>query len=417
MMFRKFLLPMALVLALSLPVAGAENPLSKLTEGENLEGICVMAVPENGTLLLGNRAIRSGDILTAAQVDSLTFLPEQEEADTVGCLSYLPVYEDSVGPETTLTFSIRGKQNLPPTAEDMTMETYKNLPNTASFRAKDPEGEAVTYAVLRQPKRGTVTLDDQGGFTYTPKKNKVGVDSFTYTATDPAGNVSREATVTIQILKSSAEYTDTETASYRFEAEWLRNTGIFQGESLAGQLCFQGEEPVSRREFLTMLLKELSLPTESDVSAINRDVPEWFKPYLAAAIRSGLTAGLPEEAMAALEDPVTGAEAAVMLQNILDLPVENANSDALAMDAAANSADSEPLTADTAAGGTDSEKANVPAWAKNALAALAAQDVTLNANEKLTRGRAAQILYRVDALYDTAPGTAVFRQTEDNNKF
>lgn len=77
---------------------------------------------------------------------------------------------------------------------------------------------------------------------------------------------------------------------------------------------------MSRREFLTMLLKELSLPTESDVSAIDRDVPEWFKPYLAAAIRSGLTAGLPEEAMAALEDPVTGAEAAVMLQNILDLP-------------------------------------------------------------------------------------------------
>ena len=229
--------------------------------------------------------------------------------------------------------------------------------------------------------------------------------------------MSREATVTIQILKSSAEYTDTETASYRFEAEWLRNTGIFQGESLAGQLCFQGEAPVSRREFLTMLLKELSLPTESDVSAIDRDVPEWFKPYLAAAIRSGLTAGLPEEAMAALEDPVTGAEAAVMLQNILDLPVENANSDALAMDAAANGADSEPLAEDTATGGTDLEKASVPAWAKNALAALAARDVTLNANEKLTRGRAAQILYRVDALYDTAPGTAVFRQTEDNNKF
>lgn len=85
-----------------------------------------------------------------------------------------------------------------------------------------------------------MTLDGQGGFTYTPKKNKVGVDSFTYTATDPAGNVSREATVTIQILKSSAEYTDTETASYRFEAEWLRNTGIFQGESLAGSFASRG---------------------------------------------------------------------------------------------------------------------------------------------------------------------------------
>ena len=103
--------------------------------------------------------------------------------------------------------------------------------------------------------------------------------------------------------------------------------------------------------------------------------------------------------MAALEDPVTGAEAAVMLQNILDLPVEST------------------LAADAKDGGTEEQENDAPAWAKHALAALAAQDVTLNANEKLTRGRAAQILYRVDALYDTAPGTAVFRQTEDNNKF
>ena len=105
------------------------------------------------------------------------------------------------------------------------------------------------------------------------------------------------------------------------------------------------------------------------------------------------------QAMAALEDPVTGAEAAVMLQNILDLPVEST------------------LAADAKDGGTEERENDAPAWAKHALAALAAQDVTLNANEKLTRGRAAQILYRVDALYDTAPGTAVFRQTEDNNKF
>ena len=64
-----------------------------------------------------------------------------------------------------------------------------------------------------------------GSFIYTPKKNKVGVDSFTYTATDASGKVSREATVTIQILKptDARQYTDTVGLDCRFEAEWLKN--------------------------------------------------------------------------------------------------------------------------------------------------------------------------------------------------
>ena len=45
---------------------------------------------------------------------------------------------------------------------------------------------------------------------------------FTYTATDPAGNVSREATVTVDILKptDARQYTDTVGQECRFAAEW-----------------------------------------------------------------------------------------------------------------------------------------------------------------------------------------------------
>ncbi|MFR8332989.1 MAG: Ig-like domain-containing protein [Oscillospiraceae bacterium] len=44
-------------------------------------------------------------------------------------------------------------------------------------------------------------MGEDGAFTHTPKKNKVGKDSFSFTATDEAGAVSNEATVTIEILK------------------------------------------------------------------------------------------------------------------------------------------------------------------------------------------------------------------------
>ena len=117
----------------------------------------------------------------------MTFQPLWTETDDVAQVSYLPIYESEVAPETSMTIGIRGKENKAPTAEDSALETYKNLENTGKLKVSDPEGEQLTYTLVRQPKRGTVTISEDGSFTYTPKKNKVGVDSFTYTAADRRG--------------------------------------------------------------------------------------------------------------------------------------------------------------------------------------------------------------------------------------
>ena len=104
-----------------------------------------------------------------------------------------------------------------------------------------------------------MTIGENGAFTYTPKNNKVGVDSFAYTATDPQGKVSREATVTVTILRPTepTAYTDTFGRSCAFSAEWMRSTGIFAGETLAGSPCFFPEKNVTKGEFLTMVVKTL----------------------------------------------------------------------------------------------------------------------------------------------------------------
>ena len=170
---------------------------------EQVAGICITGLPdpETGTVMLGNRVLRSGDILTADQLAQMTFCPLRTEEDLSATVTYLPIYEDRVEPSATMTIAIRGKEDKAPAAEDSALETYKNIPYEGTLKVKDPEGQALTFTVTRQPKRGEVTVREDGGFTYTPKKNKVGVDSFTYTAADPAGNVSREATVTVTILR------------------------------------------------------------------------------------------------------------------------------------------------------------------------------------------------------------------------
>ena len=84
------------------------------------------------------------------------------------------------------------------------------------------------------------------------------------------------------------------------------------------------------------------------------------------------------------DEPITGAEAAVMLQNALDL-------------SAAEAAASEEV---------------VPAWAADALLTLASHGIELNADTVLTRGDAAEIIYQVAKLKYTAPGLLAIRAAQ-----
>ncbi|MDY3224358.1 MAG: Ig-like domain-containing protein [Candidatus Faecousia sp.] len=293
------------------------------SQEEPITGICITDLPEDlGALMLGSRILREGDVLTADQVAQMTLSPLRTETDQTVELGYLPIYEGRVAEGAVMTISIRGKEDKPPVAEDSALETYKNLPNTGKLKASDPENQSLTFTVTRQPRRGTVTIAGDGTFTYTPKKNKVGVDSFVYTATDPAGKVSREATVTITILKptDATQYTDTLGNDCRFAAEWMRQTGIFVGETLGDSPCFSPERQVTKGEFVTMLVKALDISVEKEVSftGYKEDIPLWLQPYLAAAVRSGLTDGLPEQQVFEPNSPITAAEADIMLKNALN---------------------------------------------------------------------------------------------------
>ena len=353
---------------------------------EPVVGICITELPDpaTGTVMLGSRVLQPGDILTADQLAQMTFSPLLTELDTDAVMTYLPIYENRVAPAATMVIAVRGKTDNAPVAEDSAMETYKNLPNEGVLKVTDPEGKALTYTVTRQPKRGQLEVRADGTFVYTPKKNKVGVDSFTYTATDPAGNVSREATVTVTILKPSdaTQYTDTAGLSCRFAAEWMKNTGLFVGEKIGGESCFNADKPVSRGELVAMLIKTLGIPVEQDAAytGYTDEIPAWLRPYLAAAMRAGLTAGIPVTDSGAFGsyENVTGAEMAVMLQNAMDLAVISA----------------EPAE-------------DVPAWAADALTTLNANGIALSADGMLTRGQVAELLYQISKM--DAPGLHMYQ--------
>ncbi|MDO0975176.1 Ig-like domain-containing protein [Mycolicibacterium frederiksbergense] len=59
-----------------------------------------------------------------------------------------------------------------------------DLPIVGTLGAVDLEGDRIRYAIVTGPVSGTVVIEDDGTFTYTPNPGFTGVDNFTVSATD-----------------------------------------------------------------------------------------------------------------------------------------------------------------------------------------------------------------------------------------
>lgn len=347
-------------------------------------GIYLCEVPDEsiGTLYYGSRALKTGDVLSADALESVVFSPVSA-CDATACVSYYTIWDNCLSEESVLTIRMRSGENQAPVAKDITMETYKNLEKTASFDASDPDGDSLTYNIVTTPKRGTLNVGDDGTFVYTPKKNKVGSDSFTYTVTDPSGSVSNEANVSIEILKpmDKATYADMRGDSGEFEAMWMRNTGLLEGSELTGQLCFRPEETVSRGEYLVMVMELAGIePDQGELQcgfADHAQTPEWMVPYLCSALRHGIVRGTntPDGLCFCPDAPITQAQAAVIAQNILQLDSD----DEMAV-----------FAQDDA----------VPTWAANSLDCLSQAGVSISSavTEPMNRRDTACMLYQISKL-------------------
>ena len=213
-------------------------------------------------------------MLPVCALSSLTLHPACEGGrDAV--LTYSPICGTRLDPEATLTIRIKSGKNETPKAIAAEFETYKNIANDGQLTGTDAENGPLTFQLVDAPKRGTVKLEENGAFVYTPTKNKVGDDRFTFTVTDDAGNVSKPAEVKIRILKptESKTFADLTGADGQFEAVWTRETGLCSGREIGGTLCYGADETVTRAEFLVMAMKLGEVPVEEALTGSSRICP------------------------------------------------------------------------------------------------------------------------------------------------
>lgn len=280
------------------------------------------------------------------------------------CLPFPIAYAEEASVETSVA----------PVAENFELTTYRNVSVGGQLAATDPDGEPVTFHLTTEPVKGSVELQENGAFVYTPAEGKRGRDYFGYKAVDSSGNESQEATVIISIKKQKTDvlYSDMAGRAEAYAAARLVEEGLYAGQCVAGNYLFEPDDAVSRGEFLALCMALTDQPLLGGVLTTgfgdDAEIPAWSKAYVSTALMNGSIHGYSdgETMVFGAQRGVTRAEAAVMLDALVQ---------------------STPAAAQTSA--------TVPAWASQAVANLTSCDVYPDgsaADATLTRADAAVML-------------------------
>ncbi|MGH8271314.1 MAG: beta strand repeat-containing protein, partial [Gammaproteobacteria bacterium] len=178
------------------PVASdgsVSTTVNKSAEGQ------LKAVAKNPGQILSYHVVAapaSGTVTVNAATGAFTYTPSE---DFVGTDHFTFKANDGNEDSNVATETIT-VTNTPPVAENGSATLDANTSFSGQLQASDADpGQSLTYHAVGQPAHGKLTVNaTTGAYSYTPKHNYAGADSFTFKANDGIGD-SNVATVTITV--------------------------------------------------------------------------------------------------------------------------------------------------------------------------------------------------------------------------
>ncbi|UXA15896.1 Ig-like domain-containing protein [Mycobacterium sp. SMC-4] len=160
-----------------------------LTNDTDVDGdqltVEVVAGPSNGALVLNADG-------------SFTYTPNTDFHGT-DAFTYTATDGAATSGVATVTITVTAVNDAPVAVDDVfTVDEDTVLTGNVLTNDSDVDGDDLTVTLVTGPSNGTLTLNADGSFTYTPNPDFHGSDSFTYTASDGL-SASGVATVTITV--------------------------------------------------------------------------------------------------------------------------------------------------------------------------------------------------------------------------
>ena len=295
-----------------------------------IKNITFTSVPpaEDGYLFIGNTVIKDGTKVNAEMLSYLRFRAASTEIDSTD-FTYT-AEEGYDGGEHCCKIVFLREINASPSVESKDsitdFKTYKNVPLHSTLSAHDPEGDELSFKIVKGAKKGTVKIisENAGTFVYTPKKNHTGKDSFSYVVSDKYGNYSEVRTVTVKTEKNKAKtvFADMNGSAAHSAAITAVSSGIMNGITVGKNLYFDPNSEITRAEMLAMMMEAAGISVQNnftDVFADSDEIPDIYKGYVNTAVKLGIIKGSIENGRAIFRpnDAITRAEAAVIAQAIL----------------------------------------------------------------------------------------------------
>lgn len=166
----------------------------------------------NGSTLIGTR--------TSAPFNTFTWVGANTPNGTSPVLS-AKIYLDDGSSFTSNSVTITVKSpNTAPSASGDTYIVQENgvLNGNVLDNDTDADGQALTAELVSGPSNGTLTLNSDGSFTYTPNSEYIGSDSFVYKAFD-GEDYSANTTVNITVTEQSNPWYELVVTDYKARVE------------------------------------------------------------------------------------------------------------------------------------------------------------------------------------------------------
>lgn len=166
------------------------------TPGASMLSSQLVSGPANGSLVLGSNG-------------SVSYTPS---AEFNGSDSFVYRVFDGrfYSDNATVTINVASINDAPTALDDYYLAEH-DTPLTIDAAAgvltndSDADGDALLAALVDNPSNGTLTLNGDGSFSYTPNAGFMGIDTFTYVANDAVSG-SRLATVSVEVTQPATKF-------------------------------------------------------------------------------------------------------------------------------------------------------------------------------------------------------------------
>ncbi len=291
----------------------------------DLEAVKIESLPSSneGTLLLGGRRVMEGQEIKRKHLPLLEFVPKSRGVEEAR-------FEFSAdgGERIVCLIKFTDKINYAPEHKDgdeAAARTYQSVSLTGRLYAEDPEGDELEYIVVLYPKYGTVSVSDEGKYTYTPNDGYVGRDKFSFVVRDSYGNYTdvKRVSLSVYARPTEVEYEDMAGRPEHNAALAMTALGVMGGRIVGDKTYFCPDEKLTRCEFVAMLLKSQGIKADSTVTSTffddSAEIPTGLVGYIGVAQRLNIIGGEFEDGRLVFKpnEEITKYECAKIISTLL----------------------------------------------------------------------------------------------------